>query len=193
MRQLVVSTFVSLDGVMQAPGGPSEDPTGGFAHGGWLPQFFDEDVGEAIDAFFGDQYDLLLGRRTYDIFAAHWPFVPEDDEIGQLFRTITKYVVTSSDAPLGWAGSERLADIDAVAALKAQDGPNLVIQGSSTLYPQLLGRGLIDRLIMMTAPVVSSSGPPGACMTPSSERKAAPMILRGMSAPSGSPPACRRC
>ncbi len=75
MRKVRGSVFVSLDGVMQAPGGPTEDPTGGFAHGGWLPQFFDEDVGQAIDAFFGSEYDLLLGRRTYDIFAAYWPYV----------------------------------------------------------------------------------------------------------------------
>ena len=75
MRKIRGSVFVSLDGVMQAPGGPTEDPTGGFAHGGWLPQFFDEDVGQAIDAFFGKEYDLLLGRRTYDIFAAYWPYV----------------------------------------------------------------------------------------------------------------------
>ena len=157
-RRIIGAAFLSLDGVMQAPGGPDEDTTGGFEHGGWFAALFEEAVGNQVDTFFKPPFDLLLGRRTYDIFAAHWPFVPEDDEIGQLFRTITKYVVTSSDAPLGWAGSERLADIDAVAALKAQDGPNLVIQGSSTLYPQLLGRGLIDRLILMTAPVVLGSG-----------------------------------
>src|SRR4028118_363921 len=75
MRRIRGSVFVSLDGVMQAPGGPSEDPTGGFEHGGGLPQFFDEEVGGAIDVFFGSEYDLLLGRRTYDIFAAYWPYV----------------------------------------------------------------------------------------------------------------------
>ena len=86
MRKIRGSTFVSLDGVMQAPGGPTEDPTGGFAHGGWLPQFFDEDVGEAIGAFFGDNYDLLLGRRTYEIFAAYWPYVGgETTGIGEIF------------------------------------------------------------------------------------------------------------
>ena len=86
MRKIRGSAFVSLDGVMQAPGGPSEDPTGGFAHGGWLPQFFDEDVGQAIDGFFGSGYDLLLGRRTYDIFAAYWPFVGgEATGIGEIF------------------------------------------------------------------------------------------------------------
>ena len=91
MRRIRGSAFVSLDGVMQAPGGPSEDPTGGFQHGGWLPQFFDEDVGEAIDAFFGDQYDLLLGRRTYDIFAAYWPYIGGDTTgVGEIFDLIGK-------------------------------------------------------------------------------------------------------
>lgn len=157
-RKIIGAVFTSLDGVMQAPGGPDEDTTGGFEHGGWFAALFEEAVGNQVDTFFKPPFDLLLGRRTYDIFAAHWPFVPEEDEIGRLFRTNTKYVLTSSDAPLEWAGSERLADIDAVAALKAQDGPNLVIQGSSTLYPQLLQRGLIDRLVLMVAPVVLGGG-----------------------------------
>jgi len=157
-RRITGAAFVSLDGVMQAPGGPDEDTTGGFEHGGWFAALFEEAVGHQVDTVFKPPFDLLLGRRTYDIFAAHWPFVPEDDEIGRLFGTITKYVVTRSDVPLDWAGSDRLADMDAVAALKAQDGPNLVIQGSSTLYPQLLQRGLIDRLVLMTAPVVLGSG-----------------------------------
>jgi dihydrofolate reductase len=157
-RKIIGAVFTSLDGVMQAPGGPDEDTTGGFEHGGWFAALFEEAVGNQVDTVFKPPFDLLLGRRTYDIFAAHWPFVPEEDEIGQLFRTNTKYVLTSSAAPLEWAGSERLPDIDAVAALKAQEGPNLVIQGSSTLYPQLLQRGLIDRLILMVAPVVLGGG-----------------------------------
>jgi len=86
MRKVRGSVFLSLDGVVQAPGGPSEDPTGGFSQGGWLPPFFDEDVGAAIDAFFGSSYDLLLGRRTYDIFAAYWPYVGgEATGIGEMF------------------------------------------------------------------------------------------------------------
>ena len=86
MRKIIVGAMVSIDGVMQAPGGPSEDPTGGFQHGGWLPQFFDEDVGQAIDDFFGRDYALLLGRRTYDIFAAYWPYVGgEATGVGEIF------------------------------------------------------------------------------------------------------------
>lgn len=157
-RRIIGAAFVSLDGVMQAPGGPIEDTQNGFAHGGWFAAVFEEAIGAQVDTFFKPPFDLLLGRRTYDIFASHWPFVPADDEIGALFKQIRKYVVTTSDAPLAWEGSHRLADIKAVAALKAEDGPNLVIQGSSTLYPQLLARGLIDRLIVMTAPIVLGEG-----------------------------------
>ncbi|MCA1750080.1 MAG: dihydrofolate reductase family protein [Sphingomonadales bacterium] len=150
--------FVSLDGVMQAPGGPEEDPTGDFEYGGWLSQFFDEALGNQIDTLFTPPFDLLLGRKTYEIFAAHWPFIPEDGGIATLFRKAGKYVLTGSDAPLEWEGSQRLADLDALAALKAEDGPDLVIQGSSTLYPQLLERGLLDRIVTMTAPLVLGTG-----------------------------------
>ena len=157
-RRIIGAAFVSLDGVMQAPGGPEEDKQGGFAHGGWFAALFEEAIGAQVDTFFKPPFDLLLGRRTYDIFASHWPYVAEDDEIGQLFSGIAKYVLTRSEAPLAWSGSHRLAGMDALAALKAEDGPNLVIQGSSTLYPQLLQRGLIDRLILMVAPVVLGEG-----------------------------------
>ncbi|HEX5747075.1 MAG TPA: dihydrofolate reductase family protein [Archangium sp.] len=157
-RKIIGAAFLSLDGVMQAPGGPNEDTMGGFAHGGWLTSVFDEDLGSKIDELFDQPFDLLLGRRTYEIFAAHWPFMPDDDPIAATFARIDKYVLTRSDAALEWKGSHRLADLDALAALKAEDGPNLVIQGSSTLYPQLLRRGLLDRLDLMIAPVVLGGG-----------------------------------
>lgn len=157
-RRIIGGAFVSLDGVMQAPGGPEEDPTGGFGLGGWFTSVFDDALGERVDALFEPPFDLLLGRRTYDIFAAHWPFIPEDGGIATQFRKAGKYVLTRSDTPLEWEGSHRLADIDALAALKAQDGPDLVIQGSTTLYPQLLERGLLDRLVTMTAPLVLGTG-----------------------------------
>ncbi len=132
MRRIRGSVFVSLDGVMQAPGGPSEDPTGGFDHGGWLPQFFDEDVGQAIDDFFGSDYDLLLGRRTYDIFAAYWPYVggeatgigeifdatgKDDGEaaaiaMGEAFTRANKYVLTRGQPDLGWSNSHRVGGIE---------------------------------------------------------------------------------
>ena len=158
MRKIIGAAFVSLDGVMQAPGGPEEDPTGGFAHGGWLATLFDEGLGNQIDTLFSQPYDLLLGRRTYDIFAAHWPYQPAEDELAATFNRINKYVLSGSELTAEWRNSHRLAGIEAVADLKRGDGPNLVIQGSSTIYPQLLAPGLVDRLIVMTAPVVLGGG-----------------------------------
>ena len=178
MRKIRGSVFVSVDGVMQAPGGPSEDPTGGFEHGGWLPQFFDEDVGQAIDAFFGKEYDLLLGRRTYDIFAAYWPYVGgeatgigevfdatgKDDgeaaaiEMGRAFTQANKYVLTRGTPDLGWSNSHRLGGFDELRSVKGGDGPDLLIQGSSTIYPGLLAEGLLDSLTVMTFPVVLGGG-----------------------------------
>lgn len=157
-RKIIGGAFLSMDGVMQAPGGPEEDPTGGFPYGGWLFGLFDEGLGNQVDSLFGQPFDLLLGRRTYDIFAAHWPASSDDGGIGSLFARARKYVVSGSDFPLSWEGSRRLDSIEAVAALRAEDGPNLVIQGSSTIYPQLLRHGLLDRLVTMTAPVVLGQG-----------------------------------
>lgn len=169
MRRIRCAAFVSLDGVMQAPGGPEEDPTGCFENGGWTTAHFDELTGESVDAVHQEPFDLLLGRKTYDIFAAHWPYRAEDP-IGETFNRVAKYVVTSSDAPLEWANSHRLSDIDSLARLKQEDGADLLVWGSSTLYPQLLQRGLLDHLLLMTFPVVLGSGkrlfgdgsPPGA-------------------------------
>jgi dihydrofolate reductase len=159
MRRIIGAAFVSLDGVMQAPGGPSEDPTGGFPHGGWLAPIFDEAVGRRIGKLFGGEFDLLLGRRTYDIFAAFWPFAGDDQkDIRDPFDRATKFVVTSGDQALSWQNSRRLADIAAVAAVKQTRGPDLVIQGSSQLYPQLLAAGLLDELVLMIFPVVLGAG-----------------------------------
>lgn len=159
MRRIIGCTFVSLDGVMQAPGGPEEDWTQGFDHGGWLPPLADEMVGAAIDKLFAHPFDLLLGRRTYDIFAAYWPFAQGGNKpMGELFDRVAKYVVTHGDAPLEWANSHRLAGLDALAELKRGNGPDLVIQGSSTLYPQLLAANLIDRMTLMTFPLVLGTG-----------------------------------
>jgi dihydrofolate reductase len=158
MRKVVGGAFISLDGVVQAPGGPEEDTTGGFAHGGWMEPVFDEAVGHQVDTLFAGDFDLLLGRRTYDIFAAFWPFMPDDNPIAAKFAKAQKYVLTRSDAPLDWQGSHRLADLDALAKVKAEDGPDLVIQGSSTIYPQLLTHGLLDRLVLMIAPITLGAG-----------------------------------
>ncbi len=159
MRKIIGAAFVSLDGVMQAPGGPSEDPTGGFAHGGWLPPVGDDAIEAKIGELFGRPFDLLLGRRTYDIFAAYWPYAPDEMAgIRDPFDKCTKYVVTHRDAPLEWNNSERVGEIDAIRAIKRSDGPDLVIQGSSTLYPQLLAADLLDELILMISPIVLGEG-----------------------------------
>ena len=177
-RKIRGSVFTSLDGVMQAPGGPSEDPTGGFEHGGWLPQFFDASVGEAIDRFFGTDYVLLLGRRTYEIFAAYWPYVGgeatgigevfdktgKDEgevaaiEMGEAFTRADKFVMTRGQPDLSWSNSHRVDNLDALRVIKEGDGPDMLIQGSSTLYPQLLAEGLIDEVTVMTFPVVLGRG-----------------------------------
>jgi dihydrofolate reductase len=157
-RRIIGGAFLSLDGVIQAPGGPQEDMTGGFAHGGWMAPVFDEAVGHQVDTLFAGNFDLLLGRRTYDIFAAYWPFMPDDDPIAARFAKAEKYVLTRSDMPLTWRTSHRLADLDALANLKGESGPDLVIQGSSTLYPQLLERALLDRLVLMIAPITLGAG-----------------------------------
>ena len=159
MRKVIGAAFVSLDGVMQAPGGPAEDPTGGFTLGGWLFEYFDEAVGKRVDALFAGDFDLLLGRRTYDIFAAYWPFVRGDETgLGARFDRAEKYVVTRGEQPLDWQNSHRVASLDAIAEVKSGEGPDLIIQGSGTLYPQILAAGLIDRLVLMTFPLVLGSG-----------------------------------
>ena len=158
MRRIIAGAFVSLDGVMQAPGGPEEDPTGGFKYGGWVAPYWDDTVGESMAPLFQEPFDLLLGRRTYEIFAAHWPHYDEEP-IGQAFNRAAKYVVTSSTDPLSWANSHAIHDgAEGVARLKQGSGPDLVIQGSSGLYPDLLARGLIDRLYLKTFPVLLGKG-----------------------------------
>ena len=158
MRKLTGAIFQSLDGVMQAPGGQEEDPTTGFRHGGWVQPLWGADMGPFEGLIMGE-YDLLLGKRTYDIFAAYWPY-NQDDPIGEKFQRINKYVLTHSDEPLAWDNSYRLSGntADAVAELKQSGGRDLLIQGSSTLYPPLLSAGLIDQLMLMTFPLVLGQG-----------------------------------
>ena len=158
MRRITASTFVSLDGVMQAPGGPTEDPTGGFEWGGWLPPFFDDTVGQFVGSVLGEDYDLLLGRRTYEIFAAHWGH--SGDEMGALFTAINKYVAAGPDTPLNWANSHRLEGdvVEAITALKAEGDRGLLIQGSSALIQTLLKADLIDEINTLTFPVVLGGG-----------------------------------
>lgn len=160
MRKLTAAVFVSLDGIMQAPGGPEEDPTGDFRFGGWTFPFHDESSGPAMEKFLiAPEYDLLLGKRTYDIFAAYWPY-SQEGPIGPKFNRINKYVLTHSDQPLSWENSHRLSGdtAEAVAELKRSEGRDLLVQGSSTLYPPLLAAGLIDKLILMIFPVMLGRG-----------------------------------
>jgi len=159
MRKLTGAVFISLDGIMQAPGGPEEDVTSGFENGGWVAPLWDEDMGPFEKIIMGD-YDLLLGKRTYDIFSGYWPH-NQDNAIGAKFQGINKYVLTHSDEPLAWDNSHKLSGetaTDAVAQLKQSDGRDLLIQGSSTLYPPLLSARLIDRLVLITFPVLLGKG-----------------------------------
>jgi dihydrofolate reductase len=158
MRKLTGCIFRSLDSVIQAPGGPEEDPTSGFRLGGWVQPFWDEDMGPFESIIMGE-YDLLLGKRTYDIFAAYWPY-NRDNPIGERFQRINKYVLTHSDEPLEWENSSRLSGDTAAAVeeIKQSQGRDLLIQGSSTLYPPLLSARKIDRLVLITFPIVLGRG-----------------------------------
>jgi dihydrofolate reductase len=160
MRKLTGAVFLSLDGIMQAPGGPEEDPSGGFALGGWTFPFADPSMEPQFARFLMDpDYDLLLGRRTYDIFAAYWPY-NLDSPIGAKFQRINKYVLTHSEEALAWENSRRICGetADAVRKLKESEGRDLLIQGSSTLYPPLLSARLIDQLLLITYPVLLGKG-----------------------------------
>jgi dihydrofolate reductase len=158
MRKLTGAVFQSLDSVIQGPGGPNEDPTGGFRFGGWVAPHWDEEMGPFERLIMSD-YDLLLGRRTYDIFAAYWPY-NRDNPIGEKFQRINKYVLTRSDEPLEWENSIKLEGDTAqtIAELKTGDGRDFLIQGSSTLYSALLSARLIDRLMLITFPIVLGKG-----------------------------------
>jgi dihydrofolate reductase len=158
MRRLVVNTFVSLDGVMQAPGGPEEDPTGRFELGGWSVNFWDDQMNQSMGEFMGKPFDLVLGRKTYEIFAAHWP---HSDEPGAAeLNRATKYVASRTLDNLEWENSQLLeGDVgEAVARLKEEDGPELQVHGSSSLIQTLLRHELIDEFRVWIFPVVLGSG-----------------------------------
>ena len=158
MRKIIVGAMVSMDGVMQAPGGPTEDPTKGFKFGGWVMPYFDREFAEELDRIFKQKIDLLLGRKTYEIFAGYWPYYDEggsDGGIAKRFNEIKKYAVSrSGDVDTSWAGSVLLRDIPDVKRLKQEDGPNLVTQGSTELVHALLANDLVDAMSIFTTPVV---------------------------------------
>jgi dihydrofolate reductase len=161
MRRVIVGAFVSMDGVMQAPGGPTEDPTKGFKFGGWVVPYFDREFGEEVDRLF-KEFDLLLGRKTYEIFAAYWPYCDENAPhggIAKLFKDVKKYVVSrSGEVDTSWQGSVLLRDVAEVKRLKQEDGANLVTQGSTELVHALLANDLVDEIKIFMAPVVLGGG-----------------------------------
>lgn len=161
MRDIIAIAFVSLDGVMQAPGGPTEDLSDGFDLGGWVMKYSDEKSGAAVLRMVGSlarPNDVLLGRKTYDIWAGHWPHVAADDPIRPVLTKANKYVMTRGTESLAWANSHPVRGIDELKKVKAGSGAAIVMWGSSTLYPQLLEANLIDRLLLMTFPVALGKG-----------------------------------
>jgi dihydrofolate reductase len=159
MRELIVSTFLTLDGVMQAPGGPDEDAESGFALGGWSVNFWDDVVDAYMAEATGRPFAMVLGRRTYEIFAAYWPTAPEESG-GTVFNEATKYVASRSRPTLEWSNSV-LIEGDAatgIAQLKQEDGPELQVHGSANLIQTLLAHELVDRYRLMVFPVVIGSG-----------------------------------
>lgn len=161
MRRIVVFAFISLDGVMQAPGGTKEDPTDGFAYGGWTVPHFDQALGAAMGEIFGRPFDLLLGRKTYDIFAAYWPHITDPSHpIAGPFNRVMKYVASRSNPKLAWQNSQLLGPDIAAAlrALKRGDGPDLLVQGSSDLLQTLWSNGLVDEFTVLIFPLVLGKG-----------------------------------
>lgn len=159
MRELAILSFLTLDGVMQSPSGPDEDPSGGFRHGGWARSCWDEVMEQVIREAMAEPYDLLLGRKTYDIFAAHCPNAGNHPTANKL-NNATKFVATSTLIKLEWSNSVRLTgDIAAeVSRLKEQDGPLLQVHGSWQLIQTLLAHGLIDEFRLWIFPVVVGCG-----------------------------------
>jgi len=161
MRKLTVSEFVSLDGVMQAPGGADEDTDGGFRHGGWQRGYFDDVAGERIGASMAQTGAFLLGRRTYEIFASYWPTQSDDDPFAKILNGLPKYVAsTTLGEPLAWQNSTLLqGDVaKAVAGLKEGEGGNIVVLGSGGLVQTLYENDLVDEYALMIHPIVLGSG-----------------------------------
>ena len=159
MRRLIVSTFLTLDGVMQAPGGPGEDDSGGFAHGGWSVNYWDEQMGQVMDQATSRPFAMVLGRRTYDIMAAHWPHASEEEGAGT-FNNATKYVASRGRPALEWSNSVLIEGdaADGLQALKDEDGPELQVHGSANLIQSLLRHNLVDEFRLWTFPVVVGPG-----------------------------------
>ena len=160
MRKLIVAEHISLDGVIQAPGGPKEDPSGDFRLGGWIVPYADDVIGQALQDLLSQPFELLLGRRTYEIFAAYWPRVRPGHAIADVFNSVPKHVATHRPDTLDWQNSHALKGnlADAIRALKQQDGANLMTWGSGDMVRQLLSAGLVDELRLLIYPVVLGRG-----------------------------------
>jgi dihydrofolate reductase len=159
MRKLIVQTFLTLDGVMQAPGGPEEDDSGGFAHGGWSVNYWDEQMGQVMDEATSTPFAMVLGRKTYDIMAAYWPHAPEETG-AKTFNDATKYVASRSHPRLEWSNSVRIEGdaAEGLAALKQEDGPELQVHGSGNLIQTLLRHNLVDEFRLWVFPLVIGPG-----------------------------------
>jgi dihydrofolate reductase len=161
MRKLIVSEFLSLDGVMQSPGGPDEDPSGGFEHGGWQQQYFDEVFGRFVTKGLETTGGLLLGRVTYEIFARYWPSAPADNPLAGIINALPKYVVsTTLREPLSWTKSTLIADAvpARIARLKEEDGRDLRVIGSGRLAHTLMEHDLVDEYQLMIHPLILGGG-----------------------------------
>lgn len=161
MRKVIVSEFLTLDGVMQGPGGPEEDRRGGFEHGGWQMPYFDEVGGSAVSEGFDAAGGLVLGRKTYEIFAAYWPNQPADDPFAGTMNSLPKFVAsTTLEEPLTWENSTLLKGDVAkeVAKLKEQPGGDLLVIGSGDFVQTLMRNGLVDEYQLMVHPIVLGSG-----------------------------------
>ena len=159
MRKLIVQTFLTLDGVMQAPGGPEEDDEGGFTQGGWSVNYWDDQMGEVMTEATGKPFAMVLGRKTYDIMAAYWPTAPEDTG-AKVFNDAPKYVASRSPRQLEWSNSVLIEGdaAEGLAALKKEDGPELQVHGSANLIQTLLRNNLVDEYRLWVFPVVIGSG-----------------------------------
>ncbi|MEM8783214.1 MAG: dihydrofolate reductase family protein [Planctomycetota bacterium] len=159
MRELALLTFLTLDGVMQAPSVPEEDLSGGFGHGGWARPCWDDVMPQVMRVAMNEPYDLVLGRTTYDLFASNFPNAPEDNPVARKLNAATKHVVTSSDG-LTWANSQRIEGnvVDEITKLKAADGPLLQVHGSWQLAQTLIANHLVDEYRLWTFPVIVGSG-----------------------------------
>ena len=159
MRRLIVTTFLTLDGVVQAPGGPGEDDSGGFALGGWSVNYWDDLMGQVMDGIMGKPFDLVLGRKTYDIFAAYWPNAPEETG-GKPLNDATKYVASRGHPTLEWKESVLIEGdaAEGVAALKEGSGPELQVHGSGNLIQTLMRHRLVDEYHLWVFPLVIGSG-----------------------------------